>query len=241
MATGRKTVVVGQVIDPVVWGNPLWDQSVQTFASAADRTAQFPAPLLGAVTYLEDVKQLQRYDGPSGSPSGWTPIDYRTHAELDGNNTAQPSTPTALSNWVLNAAPSWGNPVTISAANLLIAQSGLHAVSALVTFGAGITGRSYAELQVNGVRVVRGTGGDGDETAEAVIPNLLLSAGQALTVWAFHNNPAAQSVFAAVRVTRLGGSKPSATLLAGDDPSSIDLDDPGDELRADIAEQRPAL
>jgi hypothetical protein len=63
MATGRKTVVVGQVIDPVTWGNPLWDQSVQTFASAADRTAQFPAPKQGAVTWLEDVKRLEVHNG----------------------------------------------------------------------------------------------------------------------------------------------------------------------------------
>jgi hypothetical protein len=59
MATGRKTVVVGQVIDPVVWGNPLWDQSVQQFASAADRSAQFPTPKNGAVTFLEDVQRLE--------------------------------------------------------------------------------------------------------------------------------------------------------------------------------------
>jgi len=63
MATGRKTVVVGQVIDPVQWGNPLWDQSIQTFASAAARTAQFPAPLQGAVTWLEDSKRLEVFNG----------------------------------------------------------------------------------------------------------------------------------------------------------------------------------
>jgi len=70
MATGRKTVVVGQVIDPVAWGNPLWDQSVQTFASAADRTAQFAAPKQGAVTWLEDVKQLQVYNGTAWEQVG---------------------------------------------------------------------------------------------------------------------------------------------------------------------------
>lgn len=70
MATGRKTVVVGQVIDPNTWGNLVWDQSVQTFASAADRTAQFPAPKAGAVTFLEDVKQWQGYDG-----AAWRELD----------------------------------------------------------------------------------------------------------------------------------------------------------------------
>lgn len=63
MATGRKTVTVGQVIDPVVWGNPLWDQSVQEFADAASRTAQFPAPLKGAVTWLDAPGVLQVWDG----------------------------------------------------------------------------------------------------------------------------------------------------------------------------------
>ena len=63
MATGRKTVVVGQVIDQVAWGNPLWDQSVQSFASAADRAAQFPAPLQGALSWLEDGKSLEAFDG----------------------------------------------------------------------------------------------------------------------------------------------------------------------------------
>jgi hypothetical protein len=61
MGTGRKTVVVGQVIDPVAWGNPLWDQSVQVFASDADRTTQYPSGQRheGAVTWLEDIDALQ--------------------------------------------------------------------------------------------------------------------------------------------------------------------------------------
>lgn len=69
MATGRKTVVVGQVIDPTVWGNPLWDQSVQTFASAADRLAQFPAPRQGAMVWLEDLKRFEGYNG-----AAWVPV-----------------------------------------------------------------------------------------------------------------------------------------------------------------------
>lgn len=72
MATGRKTVVVGQVIDPVAWGNPLWDQSVQQFASDADRTTQFPTAQrkLGAVTWLDDVKRLEVWDG-----TAWVRLD----------------------------------------------------------------------------------------------------------------------------------------------------------------------
>jgi hypothetical protein len=87
MATGRKTVVVGQVIDPVVWGNPLWDQSVQQFASDADRTAQFPVGQrkAGAVTWLDDVKRLDVWDG-----AAWRPVSPPSPAYLQaadfGNN-----------------------------------------------------------------------------------------------------------------------------------------------------------
>jgi len=74
MATGRRTVTVGQVIDPTTWGNPVWDQSVQQFASAADRTAQFPAPLKGAVTWLDDVARLEVWNGALWVPvTGFTP------------------------------------------------------------------------------------------------------------------------------------------------------------------------
>lgn len=89
MGTGRKTVVVGQVIDPVAWGNPLWDQSVQAFASDADRTAQYPAGQrhAGAVTWLEDVKQLDVWDG-----AAWRPVSPPSPAYLQaadfGNNQA---------------------------------------------------------------------------------------------------------------------------------------------------------
>jgi hypothetical protein len=56
---GRVQVAPGQVIQSAAWGNPLWDQSVQAFANAADRTAQFPLPQAGAVTYLMDVDRVQ--------------------------------------------------------------------------------------------------------------------------------------------------------------------------------------
>jgi hypothetical protein len=72
MATGRKTVVVGQTIDPDTWGNLVWDQSVQQFASDADRTAQFPiaARKPGAVTWLDDLKVLQVWNGTAWISAG---------------------------------------------------------------------------------------------------------------------------------------------------------------------------
>lgn len=59
MATGRKVVAPGQTIESAAWGNPLWDHSVQAFVSAADRGSQFPAPHEGALTYLEDLDDLE--------------------------------------------------------------------------------------------------------------------------------------------------------------------------------------
>ena len=81
MATGRKTVAPGQTIASE-WGNLVWDQSVQDFASAADRTTQFPAPKPGNMTWLEDVKRLEIWSGTAwldaqrrpytaGTPVAW--------------------------------------------------------------------------------------------------------------------------------------------------------------------------
>ncbi|MGY4645883.1 hypothetical protein [Cellulomonas sp. URHB0016] len=111
MATGRKTVVVGQVIDPVTWGNPLWDQSVQTFASAADRTAQFPAPLKGAKTYLEDVARWEGWDGTRWvpevvfiPPGGWP-------APVVGANNGKPM---ETFSWTFTASTNAGGDVNLN-------------------------------------------------------------------------------------------------------------------------------
>lgn len=58
MAEGRRQVGPGQTI-AADWGNAVWDQSVQTFTSAADRDNQFPNPQRGAVTYLEDLDRVE--------------------------------------------------------------------------------------------------------------------------------------------------------------------------------------
>ena len=61
-ATGRKTVAPGQTIASQ-WGNLVWDQSIQDFASGPDRTTQFPTPKPGNATWLEDIKALHVWDG----------------------------------------------------------------------------------------------------------------------------------------------------------------------------------
>ena len=68
--TGRKTVAPGQPISSSSWGNLVWDQSIECFASAADRDNQYPqaARHPGAPVYLEDVKVLQYWDGAAWQP-----------------------------------------------------------------------------------------------------------------------------------------------------------------------------
>lgn len=55
MTTGRKTVAPGQTIASE-WGNLVWDQSTQNFATTADRNTQWPAPLDGAICYTAAEK-----------------------------------------------------------------------------------------------------------------------------------------------------------------------------------------
>ena len=68
MATrGRETVAPGEIVASD-WGNAVWDQSVQAFDTAADRTAQFPAPQPGAVTYQADTGLHYVFTGGAWKP-----------------------------------------------------------------------------------------------------------------------------------------------------------------------------
>lgn len=62
---GRIVVAPGQTIGSG-WGNSVWDQSVNAFATAQDRDAQWPAPQDGAVCYLKDTKVWQGYTAGAG-------------------------------------------------------------------------------------------------------------------------------------------------------------------------------
>jgi hypothetical protein len=59
---GRLTVAPGQTIGSA-WGNTVFDQSIMTFANAADRDNQYPAPNAGAICYTYDTRTLWQYDG----------------------------------------------------------------------------------------------------------------------------------------------------------------------------------
>lgn len=52
---GRLVVAAGQTIASS-WGNTTYDQSMQTFSSASDRTNQWPSPNEGALSFLVDSR-----------------------------------------------------------------------------------------------------------------------------------------------------------------------------------------
>lgn len=56
--TGRVQVSPGQTISSASFGNPVWDQSINCFNSAADRDAQWPTPHDGSVCYTVDTQTL---------------------------------------------------------------------------------------------------------------------------------------------------------------------------------------
>lgn len=128
MATGRKTVVAGQVIDPVAWGNPLWDQSVQEFASDADRTAQFPVAQRrpGVVTWRDDNKTLEVWDG-----AAWQVVTWDTGWITTGLVWTPPAAPTALSGWRSAAYRRVGNYVRFNGA--VAVSAGVAQFGTLVT------------------------------------------------------------------------------------------------------------
>ena len=69
---GRLVVAPGQTIASA-WGNTTYDQTMQTFASAADRTNQWPAPNDGALSWLVDshTPWVYRAGAWRGLPAGF--------------------------------------------------------------------------------------------------------------------------------------------------------------------------
>lgn len=61
----KKTFLNGYPLPASDLNTYLMDQSVMTFASATARTSALPAPTEGMTTYLEDLNQVQVYNGTS--------------------------------------------------------------------------------------------------------------------------------------------------------------------------------
>jgi hypothetical protein len=61
--SGRKTFVGGDILLASELNGFLMDQAVMVFDDSAARTTALPSPSEGMVTYVKDVKQLQRWTG----------------------------------------------------------------------------------------------------------------------------------------------------------------------------------
>lgn len=62
-------VVPDQTIESS-WGNDIRDRTITPFASAAARTAAIPTPTVGMLTYLQDRKRTEIFDGTLWQPDG---------------------------------------------------------------------------------------------------------------------------------------------------------------------------
>lgn len=62
---GLTANVVAEAPILSAWGNEIRDRTIQNFATAAERAAQWTAPPEGAASYLRDVDRLEIYDGTS--------------------------------------------------------------------------------------------------------------------------------------------------------------------------------
>jgi len=69
----RKTFTPGEVLTASDVNTLLMDQSVMTFASSAARGSAIPSPTEGMVTYLEDSKNVEVFDGTNFSSISSTP------------------------------------------------------------------------------------------------------------------------------------------------------------------------
>lgn len=84
MATGRKTVAPGQTIASQ-WGNWVWDQSIQTFATLADLQTQFPNPPRGATVKIDQYPNATLWwDGAHWVAEQWN----RANPTTNGAGTA---------------------------------------------------------------------------------------------------------------------------------------------------------
>jgi hypothetical protein len=70
----HRVFVADEVLTALDVNRYLMDQTVMTFANAADRDAALPAPVAGMVAYLADTDTLTTYGGASGPRAGWRAV-----------------------------------------------------------------------------------------------------------------------------------------------------------------------
>ena len=82
------------------WGNEIRDRSVQNFATAAERSAQWIAPPEGAVSYLRDVDRVEVWNGTAWVLTGPRVLAY---LEVFGGQVGISTTPTDVTGLVTPA------------------------------------------------------------------------------------------------------------------------------------------
>lgn len=70
---GKKTFVAGEVLTAAQVNDYLMDQAVMRFSGSAARAASISVPSEGMVTYLDDVNQMEFYDG-----SNWVRLEVNS-------------------------------------------------------------------------------------------------------------------------------------------------------------------
>lgn len=145
------------------WGNEIRDRSVQNFASAAERAAQWTAPPEGALSFLRDSNQLHVYNG------AWiciTPVHHRMTTSTESRT-----------NITYGDLPTPGPTVTLYTANIALvtisASIDNAGGSAIVYAAIDVTGATtLAATDSNAYAVTGPTGVGVQGTSQIIVPNL---------------------------------------------------------------------
>ena len=154
-ATGRVQVAPGQTISSATWGNPVWDQSVNCFASAADRDAQWPSPHDGSVCYTVDQAVLWLRMGGI-----WKVVSAAIHAGMyrgaafNVNNTLVAAAPFDTAE--PGSTPGMVSGLSTSAARFLITVPGRYLFCASISYAPTVALTMYINLRKNAVNQAQG-------------------------------------------------------------------------------------
>jgi hypothetical protein len=149
--TGRLVVAPGQSIASA-WGNSAWDQTVNQFASAADRANQWPSPNPGSLSFRTDANVLEIYLGTAWRTLMGTPYVARAYrvAALTVSSGAAPVP--------LDTVDAGDDPMGMfSGGGFLVARAGRYQVNGGVVISTTTASdRASATLRKNGTEVTRG-------------------------------------------------------------------------------------
>jgi hypothetical protein len=152
----RKTFVAGDVLQASEVNTFLMNQAVMTFASESARNTAITLPVDGMVTYLEDTKRYQTYNG-----TAWVTINQiNSFSDVPGVSL---STPTA------------GQKLVFDGTNWVNLTGYVYVDTVYFTSSGTFTKATYPWLRAIRVKCVGGGGGGGG--AQSATPGTNISAG----------------------------------------------------------------